>query len=163
MIRPHRDFAATTALLLARIADGVRDRRGTAAIEFGIFAAVLGLVLTSITDVGLAVYRKMQVENAAQAGAQYAMLHGFNSSAIQSAVSNATASTTISAPTPAQFCGCPGASGVTTATCGSTCSSGSTAGTYTTVYAQASYETILNYQIVPQSYTVTSQATTRLQ
>ncbi|MFB9267718.1 TadE/TadG family type IV pilus assembly protein, partial [Bradyrhizobium erythrophlei] len=48
-----------------------RDARGAAAIEFGVLVPVLALMVVSVTDIGLAIYRKMQVENAAQAGVEY--------------------------------------------------------------------------------------------
>jgi len=141
-----------------------KDVRGAAAIEFGLMIPLLALIVVSVTDIGLGVYRKMQVENAAQAGAQYAMVHGFDQTAISNAVTNATNSTSISAaPNPSQFCGCPSTTGVGTASCGSTCSTGSVAGSYATVSAQATYSTLLNYQLVPSSYTFTAQSTARLQ
>ena len=37
------------------------------------------------------------------------------------------------------------------------------AGTYTTVSAQATYSSLLNYQIVPQNYNFIAQSTARLQ
>ena len=43
---------------------------------------LFGLMLVSVADIGLSVYRKMQVEAAAQTGAQYAMVRGFDSSSI---------------------------------------------------------------------------------
>ena len=132
-------------------------------MEFGLLVPFLGLSLLATTDLGLALYRKMQVEDAAQAGAQYAIAHGFDAAAVTNAVASATGSSAISAtPAPIHFCGCPTGSGITTATCGSVCSGGANAGTYTTVYAQGSYSTILDYQIV-STYTMNSQATVRLQ
>jgi hypothetical protein len=49
---------------------------------------VLALICT--VDLGLGINRKMQVENAAQAGAQYAVVHGFAASSISNAVTQAT-------------------------------------------------------------------------
>ena len=46
---------------------------GNAAIEMAVIAPVLVLLLVGIADFGMAVYRKMQVQHAAQAGAEYAM------------------------------------------------------------------------------------------
>ena len=140
-----------------------RDDKGAAAVEFGLLVPFLGLSLLATTDLGLALYRKMQVEDAAQAGAQYAIAHGFDAAAITNAVASATNSSAVSAtPAPTQFCGCPTGSGIGTVTCGSVCTGGATAGTYTTVYAQGNFPTFLDYQIV-SSYTMNSQATVRLQ
>lgn len=141
-----------------------RDKRGVAAIEFGLMIPLLSLMVVSVTDIGLAVYRKMQVENAAQAGAQYAIARGFDASGISSAVTSATNSTAITAsPAPVKFCGCPTSTGISTVTCGTVCAGGAQAGSYATVSAQATYNTLINYQIVAATYSYNAQSTTRLQ
>jgi Flp pilus assembly protein TadG len=146
------------------IGDVACDTRAVAAIEFGIMIPLLSLMVVSVTDIGLAVYRKMQVENAAQAGAQYAIARGYDVSGISNAVTSATNSTAITAsPSPVQFCGCPTSTGVSTVSCGTVCTGGAQAGTYTTVSAQATYSTLINYQIVAADYTYNAQSTARLQ
>jgi len=140
------------------------DRRGVAAVEFGIMIPLLSLMVVSLTDIGLALYRKMQVEEAAQAGAQYAILRGYNASGISDAVTNATNSTAITAsPAPTQFCGCPTSAGISAVSCGTVCTGGAQAGTYTTVSARATYYTLINYQIVATTYSFSAQSTARLQ
>jgi Flp pilus assembly protein TadG len=146
------------------VREAARDKGGVAAIEFGLMVPLLSLMVVSVTDIGLAVFRKMQVENAAQAGAQYAIAHGFDTSRISSAVTSATNSTAITAsPSPVQFCGCPTSTGVSTVTCGTVCTGGVQAGSYATVSAQATYNTLINYQIVAATYTYNAQSTARLQ
>jgi Flp pilus assembly protein TadG len=49
------------------------DRRGVAAIEFGIFAVFLAAALANVTDVSIYIYQRMQVENATQVAAQAAL------------------------------------------------------------------------------------------
>lgn len=142
----------------------LRDRRGVAAVEFAIMVPILSLMVVSVTDIGLAIYRKMQVEDAAQAGVQYAILHGFDASGISSTVTSATNSTAITAsPGPVQFYGCPTSTGVSVVSAGTVCTGGTQAGTYATVSAQATYYTLINYQIVAATYTYNAQSTTRLQ
>jgi Flp pilus assembly protein TadG len=144
--------------------NALRDTGGAAAIEFAIMIPLFSLMVVSVTDIGLAVYRKMQVENAAQAGAQYAIARGFNKTSISNAVTSATNSSAISAsPEPVQFCGCPTSTGVSTVSCGTVCSSGAVAGTYAKVSAQATYYTLINYQIVASTYDLNAQSTARLQ
>ena len=153
--------ASMLGRLLARMAG---DSSGVAAIELALIAPVLTLMMVSVVDIGMGVYRKMQVEDAAQVGAQYAIRNGFDANAISNAVISSTNSSAISAsPAPVKFCGCATGSGVTTVSCGGTCPGGALAGTYTTVSAKATYGTTLNYQIVHQSYYFTAQATARLQ
>ena len=138
---------------------------GIAAIEFAIVAPTLVLLFICTADLSLGIYRKMQVQNAAQSGAAYAMLYGFTQNSISSAVTNATGLSAVAAtPQPNEFCGCPSAtSGVTSISCTSTCPNGATPGTYVTVSAQATYETILPYPMVPNSFTFNAQSTVRLQ
>ena len=141
--------------------DGIE---GVAAIELAIIAPILLLLMICTIDLGFSIYRKMQVQHSAQAGAQYAMAHGFNASSISSAVTNATSFSGVSAsPAPSQFCGCASSTGVTNAACSSKCSGGSTAGTYVTVSAQGTYNTLFPYPLIPDSFTFTAQATVRIQ
>ena len=137
---------------------------GLAAVEFALIAPLLALTMICTVDLGLGIYRNMQVQNAAQAGAEYAITHGFNASAIATATLSATALGTIQAsPQPAQFCGCASSGGIAAVSCGATCSGGLQAGTYVTVSAQASYTTFIPYPLLPESYIFTAQSTVRMQ
>jgi Flp pilus assembly protein TadG len=137
---------------------------GLAAIEFGMIAPVLALAIIGTVDLGMGIYRKMQVQNAAQAGAEYAVTHGFVASAVTSAITNATALPTIQvSPEPVKFCGCPSAAGVIAAACGSTCPGGAQAGTYITASARTTYVTLLPYPLFPTSFDLAAQSTVRIQ
>jgi Flp pilus assembly protein TadG len=165
-------YAADGTLVITRGAQSFRtlltggreSLSGAAAIEFGVVAAILMLMSVALTDVGMGFYRKMQVQNAAQAGARYAMRYGFLSSLIQNAVTAATPNGDIAAtPAPTQFCGCPTASGIAVSDCTSTCTDGGAAGSYVSVSAQTSYSTILSYPGLPKTFNLTAQATARVQ
>ncbi len=67
-----------------------RCQRGAAAIEFGLILPVLTIFLLGVIDGGLGVFRKMEVTSAARAGAQHAILSGYDNSGITSAVQAAT-------------------------------------------------------------------------
>jgi Flp pilus assembly protein TadG len=151
--------------LLARSTGGRDDDiRGVVAIEFAIVALILVVMMICTVDLGMGFYRKMQVQNAAQAGAQYAAMQGFTETSISGAVRAATSFAGISAsPLPKQFCGCPANTGVTSIVCSSTCSGGSAPGTYVSVSAQGTYTTILSYPLIPNSFTLSSQSTVRIQ
>src|SRR6266481_1940161 len=91
-------------------ADGIS---GGALVEFTVFMPMLLAMAIYTMDFGLLTYSKMEVQNAAQAGAQYAIVNnGYDSTAISSAVTNATKFTAVT-PTSSQFCGCPAATVVT--------------------------------------------------
>jgi Flp pilus assembly protein TadG len=137
---------------------------GAASIELAIIAPVVVLALICTFDLGLGIYRSMQVESAAQAGAEYAIARGYSVDGVTRAVASATSFTGIAAnPAPLQFCGCAAASGVTAVTCGQTCPDGTAAGTYVTVSAQGTYNTFLPYPMFPNAYTFAAQSTVRTQ
>jgi Flp pilus assembly protein TadG len=52
--------------------DFLLDRRGAAAVEMALVVVLLTIPLLNITDLGIYAYRRMLVENAAQAGAEEA-------------------------------------------------------------------------------------------
>lgn len=137
---------------------------GVAAIEFAVLGAVLCMIVVAIGDLGLGFYSYMEVQTSAQAGAQYAAVHGFNSTAISSAVTNATSVTGITAsPAPQQFCGCVVGQAVVAATCASTCADGMTAGTYVSASAVRDYSTLLSYPGFASTYHQTATSTVRIQ
>jgi Flp pilus assembly protein TadG len=154
---------------------------GVAAVEFALIAAFFVVPLTIVLcDFSMSLFRKMEVENAARAGAGYAAFCGcFNSANIASAVQNATSSgLTVSAtPAPTQACACPdgtlasalGSSATPTSTpsCGGTnCSAhgGGFDSTYVTVNAQATYSPMFPYPaLVPAGgFVLTGATTTRI-
>lgn len=153
-------FARARKLVLT-----ARDNEGgLSGIEFAIIVPVLILGFIATADFGLAIYAKMQVENAAQAGTQYAAMHGYDSSKVSAAVTSATSLSGLAAsPAPNQFCGCPdSANNVSTATCGTYCQSGAWAGTYVSASAQDTYSTLVAYPGIPNSYTFQSTSTVRI-
>jgi Flp pilus assembly protein TadG len=142
------------------------DRRrfgGTAAIEFGLGAPVLLILLMGLVEVGFGVYQAMQVQNAVEAGAVYASKNGWNQAGISAAVVNATGVSGLSAkPAPSQFCGCPQATGVVAIACASTCPGGTAPGQYVRISAQLAHETILPYPGLPLPMTLTAESVVRL-
>lgn len=141
----------------------LRPEHGGAAIELAIVGPVLALAVIYVADLSLGFFSNMRVQSAAQAGAHYAILHGFNAAAIGNAVVNSTAASVSASPAPASFCACPNAAGLGTVSCTSTCPGGASPGTYVRVTAQGSYSTIFNLAGLPSSMTQTAVATVRIQ
>ncbi len=139
------------------------SRSGIAAVEFALTAPVLAAMMIVVADFGMAAYQQMEVRNAAQAGAEYAVIKGWNSAAISGAVTGATGLTGLAAnPAPVQSCGCPTGTAITAATCNSTCAAGGTAGTYVTVSAQSSYSTLIAYPGVTSPMTLSATSVVRI-
>ena len=157
-------FAQCRHSLVRMIVDRREGTEGVAGVEFAFFATALILLTVSALEFGMGFYRKMQVYDAAQAGAQYVIKNGYtSSSSVTSAVTSATANSEITAsPAPSQSCGCPAASGITATTCGNSCADGTLAATYVTVSASGTYTPILSYPGLLSSYTFTSAATVRI-
>jgi Flp pilus assembly protein TadG len=143
-----------------------RSRSGNAAVEFGLAAPVLVGLLVPVADLGMAFSRQVQVQQAAQAGAQYAVFNAWNnnsSTSIAGVVTSATGLSGITAsPAPYQFCGCPSGSAVAAATCNSTCASGQVAGYYVVVSAQATYQPALPYSVLGSSVRLSATSTVRV-
>lgn len=153
----------TDCLTLLRSFVWKEHESGTAAVEFAFCATILMAMLTPVIDLGMAFYQQMQVQTAANAGADYAMVHGWNSTAISDAVTGATPLSISVNPAPAESCGCPNGTAITAATCSSLCANGHVAGTYVTVSAQATYVPVVPYSILGSSTTLQGSATVRIQ
>jgi Flp pilus assembly protein TadG len=121
-----------------------RGESGTAAVEFGLFAPLFVLLLVGLVEIGFAMFGSMQVYTAVEAGALYATRNGWSATGISNAVVNSTNVSGVAAtPAPSQFCGCPGLSGITVATCGTTCAGGGAVGQYIRVNATLTRTSIL--------------------
>ena len=130
---------------------------------FALIAPILALGIIGTTDLGTGIYRKMQVQAAAQAGADYAATHGFSADSVKAAVNVATSLAAIEAqPAPREYCGCASAAGIVGSACGSTCPGGALAGSYVTVATRTSYKTIIPYPLFPSSFELTAQSTVRI-
>jgi Flp pilus assembly protein TadG len=142
----------------------LRRNSGNAAIEFVLIAPLLISALVAVTDLGIALYERMEIRNAAQAGAQYAIAKGWDSGAIENAVAGASTLSGISAtPAPTQSCGCVSGTAIVAAACGSLCPGGVAAGTYVTVNAQAQYATLFSYPGLANPLTLSAQSMVRIQ
>ncbi|HXQ51702.1 MAG TPA: TadE/TadG family type IV pilus assembly protein [Stellaceae bacterium] len=139
------------------------SRSGAAAVELGLVAPMLVGILLPMVDLGMGAYNKMRVQNAAEAGAQYALEHGYNSSSITTAAQNSTSLGTGVTVSPSQACNCIN-SGVIgpSVTCGAACSDGSTAGTFVTVNTQSTYTLLISYPGLTNPMTLRGLAVVRV-
>jgi len=137
---------------------------GSAAVEAAIILPFLLMLATALFDLGFAAYEDMQVQSAADAGAQYAVANGWDIAKISGVVTGATGGTGITAsPAPSQFCACPTGGMLTDISCALKCANGNTPSVYARVNAQKAHTTVLPYPILPQPLTLTGQAITRIQ
>ena len=140
----------------------LREPSGIAAIEFAVVAPLLVMMFICLTDLGLGIYTNMQVDSAAQYGAQYALTSGYDPDAITSAVKDSSEISGLDVA-PSTFCGCPGANGVVALpTCNAKCNDGFAAGTFVRVSVSHAYATLLPYPGLPSSFALNAQSTVRL-
>ena len=100
-----------------------KSRCGAAAVEFALLVPIIAAVLAGVANYGMALFQKMELESAARAGAQMAMLGRSSTTTIQNAVINSTNLTlTTSDITLTESCWC--ADVDASATCGVTCADG---------------------------------------
>ena len=173
-------FGRLTALLRSRLAwigALAHDRRGVSAVEFGLAAPVFLAALSPVIDLGLAFSEQIRVNQAVEAGAQYAAVNVYNSttwsSDVQSAMTNATSlssDATFSPTVGSTTCGCPnstntaivGGYGTPPACSAGPCPDNSIPGYYVTISAHVTYTSLMPYSIITNP-TLSSTATVRIQ
>ena len=149
-----------------------QDEAGVAAIEFGLMAPFLMMLVVGTVEVGSGVYQAMLAQNAAEAGAVYASKHGFDVDGISGAVKSAGGITTPAcilagrcvdaAPAPSQFCGCPDAAGIVATDCALNCADGAAPGQYVRISAQITHTPIISFSGIAVPGTITRQAIVRM-
>jgi len=141
----------------------IRCRRGASAAEFGIIAPAMVLLLAGIADIGAAMQQAIRLENAARAGAQFAMSFPTDQAGIATAtgaaLGTAGAGATVVASAP--FCACPGA-GTSTVSCEGTPCAGEPAGTYVTVTVTRPFSAIVGVGGFVLPSTLRGDAVTRV-
>ena len=119
-----------------------RDERGGIVVEFAIGVPVLLLLLSGAIDLGLALDQSSALQNAARAGAQYAMRFPADSTgitvAVQKSVTFDAATLTV---TSNSFCECP--QGGTANSCLKSDCGGQTPNTYVSVKVSMPYSSPL--------------------
>jgi hypothetical protein len=112
----------------------VWKKEGSAAAEFALLIPLFAILVTGAVELGYTLYQAKRVYDAAEAGILYASQNGFNASGISSAITTSTGIPGMAAsPAPSQFCGCPGASGITAVSCSSSCACGDPPGKYISI------------------------------
>ena len=135
----------------------IRSKKGSAGIEFGILAPVLIIMLIGIIYFGFIIKSTVQMQNAVEAGALYAIGNSADTSGIQSVVQNATTLSGITV-TISTYCEC--ANGVRPA-CNATCGDGSNLAPYTQVQGQKTIPGISVFPGMTNNWVITKTSTMR--
>lgn len=138
----------------------IRDRTGSATVEFAIISLSFIVLIPVIYDLSSVINSYMKLSGAVRAGTQYALSAPDDTSDIARVVQTATGfpSGTVTV-TVNQFCQCLSVN----TSCGSVCSDGTAAKTYDKVTASYPAPIILPYGNYPNnSYTISSYATVQV-
>jgi Flp pilus assembly protein TadG len=139
------------------------DKRGTAAIEFGLVIPLLITLLLCCAEIGFFIQQKMTVNTAVEAGISAATKRGFDSKQITESVLHSTTMLGLEAtPAPALFCGCVRKGVVTQTACDVKCSGNLVPGHYVKISAKLKPQTIMPSSFLPLPKVISIQATTRL-
>ncbi len=153
-----------------------RSCEGVSAIEFALITPVLLVFLIGVTDFGLAMFHKMELQSAVRAGAQYALSDGNDTASIISAVVSSTgAGITSSDVTLTCQCLDTSTEVLTGTTCGSTGCASSEA-VLMTIDAASTYTPLLTPNLdtssgsvtrflsfIPSSFDLTASVTIRIE
>lgn len=139
-------------------------RRATAALEFGIIAPLLLLLLSATVDIGGAMHQTIRIENAARAGAQFAMSFPDDTTGISNVTTAAFggAPADITVDVGPLICACPGGSVVAVSCTGTPCGGGAAAGVYRTVTVTTPYAAIVGIGAFVVPNTLTGEAVVRV-
>jgi Flp pilus assembly protein TadG len=130
------------------------DRRGAAAVEFGIIAPVLAVVLAGVIQYGGMLFAYDRMHDAVSAGAVYVMRAGRDTSAVHDITVNAWSTPPSDATvTVSQTCTCAGVS----ASCTNICADNSYPIKSTIIDASGTYVGIWSTQTMQASQTVRTQ------
>lgn len=145
----------------------LRCRRGAAALEFAAVGALLALLLAGIVDFGAALYARGRLASGVTAGLEYAVVTGTSAStstiqSIVTAVSGLSLGTGNPSVSISTYCVQGSPSALVATASGSTCSDGSSPGTYaviTATYTEALIMPLAGFNNFP----LTESASVRLQ
>jgi len=195
MMSKQKSISKRTAIRHAfqRLMSGEDGTAGSALVEATIFVPILVAMAVYLADFGLIFYNKMEMQNGAQAGAQWAIANRiYNSSEVQVAALNATklpacpvTGTSGVTVTSSEFCGCSdpnanppvtqlasGACTGTTYVVNSTCNTTGVVGNYVTVTAApatpttcqaTTYQPFVSFGLLSSTYNISATTTVRIQ
>jgi Flp pilus assembly protein TadG len=146
------------------------SEKGQSAAEFAVILPVLALVLVVIADFGRIFFISIAVNNAARAGAQYGSQTNTTAADSAGMVAEAQADganiSNFGTPT-ASECTCGTASPPTNPSCSTIsstfCADATSQTVYVIVNTSATFQTLLNYPGIQNSYTLTGQAIMQVQ
>ncbi|HWE99020.1 MAG TPA: TadE family protein [Caulobacteraceae bacterium] len=142
----------------------MRDERGVAAAEFALCLPFLLVLIMGIFDFGSLAYTYMQVNAAANAGAQWVYANGTCTTGSVSGAVSGSVNATVTA-TPAPVCGATYCitNNVLVSTAGSTCASGDAVGYYAVVSARAAVTPLAPWSSLVMPSSLTASAAIRYQ
>lgn len=139
-----------------------RCRRAVAAAEFAVIAPVMVLLLAGLVDLAGAMQQTIRLENAARAGAQYAMSFPDDTAGIMAATTSALGGADGTVSIVPAYCACPGGS-TTAVACEGTPCDGAPSAVYVEISVIRSYAAIIGIGgfVLPSTLSGTAVARVR--
>lgn len=144
--------------LLSRLC---RCRKGVSAAEFGMIAPAMIVLLAGLVDLAGAMQQTIRLENAARAGAQYAMSFPEDTAGIMAATAAATGGSDGTVAVVPAFCACPGGSTAAVSCEGTPCDGGPS-GVYVGVNITRPYAAVIGIGGYVLPSTLTGSAVARV-
>lgn len=138
-----------------------RCRQGVSAAEFGMIAPAMIVLLAGLVDLAGAMQQTIRLENAARAGAQYAMSFPEDTAGIMAATAAAIGGTGATVAVVPAYCACPGGS-TTTVSCEGTPCGGGPSGVYVGVSITRPYAAVIGIGGYVLPSTLTGSAVARV-
>lgn len=143
--------------LLHRLA---ADRDGAVAVEFGLIAPLVFILLVGVIDLGRAFYDEMALLTAARGAVQYARQYPADVAKItRVALDGGGLPSSATVDTPQQFCECPDSGRIA---CGSQCPSGVPFNVYVSVTVRQDFQTLAPYPGLPSPLPLAGTAVMRV-
>ncbi|THD80542.1 MAG: pilus assembly protein [Phenylobacterium sp.] len=136
---------------------------GAAAVEFAFVLPMFMLLMAGLLDGARLINASLQVRAAAQAGATYAQLNGWNPTGIAAAITAATPLQANASLPAAPFQGCIKNLQIVAPNGGGNCTSSQPVGSFVTVGANGAFKPLMPWPQVVWPTSVTANATVRIQ
>ena len=135
--------------------------KGVSAAEFGMIAPAMIVLLAGLVDLSGAMQQSIRLENAARAGAQYAMSFPEDTAGIMAATAAAVGGSGATVAILPAYCACPGGSTATVSCEGTPCAGGPS-GVYVGVSITRPYAAVIGIGGYVLPTTLTGSAVARV-
>lgn len=145
-----------------RLLDRLLEQKAQGLVEVSLMLPVLLVTLVGAIEIGRVAYASIEVSNAARAGVQFGSLNEGNAGNTSGMEQAALNDVNLTGMTANATYSCQCSNGSSTSCTANTCASAQHLEEYVTVTTSYSMSSLFRYPGIPQSYTLTGNATMRV-